>query len=76
MNEQQRLENAVDEFAAKMKDKLLKKKRQGWRGWRDPAYREIIENKLRDHTVRLLSGDTAQAVDVANLAMFLECMEQ
>lgn len=63
-------------FASRMLDRLIKKAEQGYRGWDDPSYREEIEKKLGTHAAALLAGDSAEAVDVANLAMFLYAMDR
>jgi len=61
----------VDLFAAYMKTKLKSKLALGYHGWKDADMREVIENELLYHAAKLVRGDTGQAVDVANLAMFL-----
>jgi len=43
------LNNAVDNFAGQMKDKLKIKARQGYRNWDDIEMRNVIANKLHDH---------------------------
>ena len=65
-----KLTTRVDEFSGAMIQKLTKKCRQGWFGWDDPSYRSVIVEKLECHVDRL-KNDYTQAVDVANLAMFL-----
>lgn len=69
-NEIQLLISAVDEFAEKMKGRLIEKHvGEAYRGWNDPKLKEKIEfdlhkqlsNDIRDH----------KEVDIANRAMFL-----
>ena len=75
---------AVDEFAGLMKEKLDEKRRGGLRGWDDSSYEQGLRKKLAYHCMDVLMGDpyhhmpghqesyvAAQAIDVANLAMFL-----
>ena len=75
MTERDRLAWTVMQFAERMIAKLQAKYDEGYQGWSDSAMRSVIEQKLREHTEKLIAGDTSQAVDVANLAMFIECME-
>lgn len=58
---------AVDEFAQAMKEKLAKKRDDGFFGWWDKAEcnTEFLGKKLREHVEK---GDT---IDVANFCMFL-----
>lgn len=65
-----KLPTPAERQAEGMKAKLAAKAGAGWRGWDDPKYRNVIGEKLKDHVSRLLDGQP-QAVDVANLAMFL-----
>jgi len=65
------LAQTTQQFAAKMFYKLASKAEDGWTGWDDAECRAFIEAKLQARVVRLLEGDTSQAIDVANLAMFL-----
>ena len=71
MSELDRLNEAVDDFSVAMKWKLTYKLNQGFGGWDDSEYEEVIQKKLKIATNRLLAGDVQQAVDVANLAMML-----
>ena len=58
--------DAVDRFAARMKDKLTLAQQRGKRGWRDPSWTdEQISKDLREHC------DKGDPVDVANYCMFL-----
>lgn len=73
--EEQALVDAVDWFAAEMKKKLLmesrRKRFREWQ-WQDPiAIRDFIPGSLMCHAQKLIDGDIAQAVDVADLAMFI-----
>jgi len=77
-----KLEQAVDTFAEVMKAKLVAKAAQGYFGWNDPKWLPEIKHKLIDHAAKLYLGDVLiagqghQAVDVANLAMFLFYLEE
>lgn len=66
-----KLDRAVDEFAAIMKLKLHQKAAKGYRGWNDRDCKPIIQQELIRHAAELYLGDANQAVDVANLAMML-----
>ena len=69
--EQKELRKAVREFGGLMKNKLIEKADRGWRDWDNPEFQEKIEQDLLFHVMQLIKGDRRQAVDVANLAMFL-----
>lgn len=58
---------AVDWFASAMKEKLAKKRAEGYGGWHDPSQCrvEFLSRKLREHIAK---GDP---VDVGNFAMML-----
>ncbi len=68
------LEALVDDFAIAMKQKLLRKMREGGCSsgpfvisWDDPQWtREEIKAKMQSHLAR----DEGQMVDIANFAMF------
>ena len=70
-NELLTLVSMADKFARGMKQKLIDKYEEGYRGWDDPKYKEGMEESLKEHVGRLINGDRYQAVDIANLAMFL-----
>ena len=72
MDEAERLEKMVDDFAARMLEKLIDKDDEGWSGWSQPNYRKVLEHKLMDHAVRALQGESEQWLDVANFAAFLD----
>jgi hypothetical protein len=61
------LDALVDAFAAAMKAKLQRQRWRGWRGWDDPANRNVIRARLAEHLMK--PGD--QWVDVANFAAML-----
>lgn len=67
-----RLENEVDGFASGMKRKLYQKAVEGVRGFDDEKNLRDITLRFKRASERLLAGDMNQAVDVANLAMFLK----
>ena len=69
--EEKRLSDAVDWFAEQMKEKLIRKSTNGWRGWREESY--IKRKNLRQiesHAQRILEHGDPQEVDLANLCMF------
>lgn len=73
--EKNRLQGAVNEFAAAMKEKLLFKKRHNWTGWWRAYNRADFEKQLKAHAVlKELKGENL--VDIANYAMFLYYQEQ
>lgn len=59
------LERLVDDFAEKMKAKLILKSMQGWNGW-ETCPIENLENGLKNHIEK---GDM---VDVANYALMID----
>ena len=60
-------DDAVDMFAAVMKAKLRRKRREGYHGWDDPetCTDEFLWERLRSHVEK---GDP---VDIANFSMML-----
>jgi len=76
-SERDRLISAVDQFAAKMKMKLLEKFDQGWEGWDHDGLGWLLDckDKLIWHVIAYERGDAKQLVDIANFAMFLERLE-
>lgn len=71
-----RLVTAVNQFAKVMKEKLLTKAAEGWRGWDCDGYQGLFLQKLHEHELQLQRGDMTQAVDVANFAMMLWALDQ
>lgn len=69
------LDRAVDLFGVLMKERLHIKALGGYHGWNNPKFKDVVRYKFLDHAARLFTGDTSQAVDVANLAMMLFKME-
>ena len=62
-----RLNEAVDEFAAEMKARLREQAMKGCRGWDDPEQYERIVEMMMQHAA-VAEGEE---VDAANLAMIL-----
>ena len=62
-----RLNRAVDEFAAEMKARLREQAMKGYRGWDDPAQYERIVEMMMQHA----AVSEGEEVDAANLAMIL-----
>lgn len=56
---------AVDDLAKMMKEKLAKKRSEGYGGWKDNCSQEVLSKLLREHVEK---GDV---VDVANFCAFL-----
>jgi hypothetical protein len=63
----ERLNRAVEEFAAEMKARLREQAMKGYRGWDDPAQYERIVEMMMQHAA-VAEGEE---VDAANLAMIL-----
>jgi len=72
MDEKERLRKAVDEFALKMKAKLLEKHAEGYVGWDDAGNYNEIAQLLMMTTLQLIEGEEHQAVNVANYAMMMD----
>lgn len=67
-----RLNRAVDDFAAEMKARLREQALKGYRGWDDPEnYQRILDRLVRQTPT--LEGEE---VDTANLAMILWSMRR
>ncbi len=62
---------ATHKFSVAMMTKLAAKALEEAEGWDLPDNRRGIANQLLEHAYRLVDGQPEQAVDVANLAMFL-----
>lgn len=71
MVECERLDLAVDEFVAAMKQKLHKKAGQRFTGWANPNFNPKIRTSMLITAAQLFCGDNNQAIDVANYAMML-----
>ena len=63
----ERLNRAVEEFAAEMKARLREQAMKGYRGWDDPGQYERIVEMMMQHAA-VAEGEE---VDAANLAMIL-----
>jgi hypothetical protein len=64
------LEKMVDALAEEMKAKLRSKYFRGYSGWDDPANRDLLLAKLKEHAERNNQWNS-QEVDIANLAAML-----
>jgi len=64
--EEENIKKAVDLFCKRMKAKMLLKRRQGFVGWDNKRYKDVIQRKL----LRNLANN--DYIDVANLAMMLD----
>ena len=73
--EKNKLELLWHFFSDKMLNKLHSQADKGWNGWDDKQFRNNIIGRLELATRRLINGDKEQAIDVANLAMFLHYMD-
>jgi hypothetical protein len=63
------LMNCVDAFAEAMKEKLNKKRGEGWTGWQENEnYAGIKESLVYHATVKGIEGEE---VDIANLSMMI-----
>lgn len=68
MDDIEKINRAIDQFAEAMKEKMEEKYYEGYTGWDDITGVEgVIVQKLKDHTRR----GNGQWVDVANFAMML-----
>ena len=67
-----KLDAAVDEFAALMKERLAEKARAGYRGWDDPSQRWGIWHALY---LDVLDNRSAKTVDIATRAMMVHFAE-
>jgi len=64
----------VDRFAIAMKEKLIRKAREGFRGWNHGHNKIRLRQHFKDHLYRYLTGDDARPImliDIANFAFFL-----
>lgn len=71
------LDNTVQWFASEMKNKLAKKMSEGFAGWDNIEFVDsgTCATNLSALSKKLLDGDTSQAVDIANFAMFIAWRE-
>ena len=62
----------VDQFAKEMKERIRTKTEQGIDGWNNPAFEQIIRDRvlLRAGTVRA-EDNPQECLDLANYAMFV-----
>jgi len=72
-DEIQRLNEAVDVFAARMKEKLSHKYAQGMKGWDNisPDNQQLLYDKFINHVESQCNGHD-EWVDLANFCMFLD----
>ena len=61
------LQHLVDDFSDAMETKLIEKHHQGYRGWNNPANKDMIAKSLKEHVER----GTDEYVDIANLAAMM-----
>jgi hypothetical protein len=55
-----------------MKEKLLLKYAQGYRGWNDRAYQKELQRLMTEHCIKeIFESGGFQCVDIANFAMML-----
>jgi len=67
-----RLDQAVDDFAAEMKARLREQAMKGYRGWDDPEnYQRILDMMMKYAAVT-----EGEEIDAANLAMILWSMRR
>ena len=70
-----RIKSSVKLFSMVMEMRLKNKARDGWQGWDDKKYEQVLKDKLRKNVEQLLKGDSnVSAIDVANFAMMIWCM--
>ena len=70
MKETERLSNLVENFGVAQRKKLIRKWRQGRRGWEDPQYKNFLVAELCRHV------EANDWLDVGNIAMFLWNIER
>lgn len=69
------INRAVDRFAAAMREKMIAKAREGFRGWNDPQNKAMLRAGLEEH----LHKDrvtSKQMPDIGNYSMMLWLIEQ
>jgi hypothetical protein len=73
MKDKEKIKIAVADFTREMETKLLNKLEQGFHGWDDDKEfpDSVLENKLRDHTRRLIECGENEEIDIANFCMML-----
>ena len=78
MDEQQKIEELVDEFAKSMKVKLLYQlKTKGYHGWDNPNWALRCGEKIIRKADQLVEKhDFDQAVDLANYVMFYKHLQE
>lgn len=77
MDEQQKLEQLVDEFAKSMKIKLLYQlKSKNFYGWEKPNWTVQCGGKIIEKAEQLVyEHDFDQAIDLANYTMFYKFLQ-
>lgn len=71
MTEIEKLEQAVDEFAAAMKERLRSKAKQGWHGWEHVTRQQLAGRLLTNAATGVTKINQKALVDTANLAMMI-----
>lgn len=70
IDELEKIDWAVDDFADEMKKKMKQKLKEGYKGWDDIKNKSILSKKLKEHIEK---GDM---VDVANYCMMIWFMDK
>ena len=73
MTEEQRLIQAVDEFAEAMKNRLISKLNKGYTGWDDPTNKNGILSDIENDVWNVIGGYHVKkhCVDAANRLMMI-----
>lgn len=65
------LDDLVRYASIEMREKLLKKMREGYLGWDEHRYQGVILKSLWNHVLRAINNEPRQWLDVAILAIML-----
>lgn len=68
------INRSIDLFALVMKRRMINKAREGWRGWDDKKYEDLLKEKLLKNIKQMNEDKHISAIDAANFLMMLWCM--
>ena len=72
LTDAQKIDAAIDEFAAAMKRRMRSKRKQGWGGWNHGEMkRDLLERMLTNAATAFSSADEKSLIDTANFAMMV-----
>lgn len=73
--ETQELIDAVDGFAAEMKQRLIQKSKEGYKGWKDQYTITEVQNAILSRIHRVLDPNDPVEIGIANWALIAHLLK-